>query len=43
LKAAAVAAPSVELHTIPGADHALPLRADAILPILGAWLEKISG
>jgi pimeloyl-ACP methyl ester carboxylesterase len=43
LKAAAVAAPSVELHMIPGADHALPLHADAILPILGAWLEKISG
>lgn len=42
LKAAAVNAPSVELHMIPGADHGLPGYPDAVLPILTSWLEKIS-
>lgn len=42
LKAAAVAAPSVRLHLIPDADHGLPQYPDAILPILGPWLETVS-
>lgn len=42
LKASATAAPSVELHLIPGADHALPLRPDALMPRLESWLEKVS-
>ena len=42
LRAAAVATPSVRLHLIPGADHGLPGHPDAILPVLGPWLEAIS-
>lgn len=42
LKAAAVNAPSVELHMIPGAGHDLPRHTDAVLPILRSWLERIS-
>jgi pimeloyl-ACP methyl ester carboxylesterase len=42
LKAAAVAARDVQLHMISGADHGLPLRIDALLPVLGPWLEVIS-
>jgi pimeloyl-ACP methyl ester carboxylesterase len=42
LKAAAVAAPDVRLHMIPGAGHGLPHRVDDLLPILGPWLEAIA-
>ncbi len=42
LKGAAVAAPSVQLHLISGADHSLPRYTDAILPILAPWLETVS-
>ncbi len=42
LKAAASAAPSVQLHLVPGADHGLPKHADALLRILGPWLETVS-
>lgn len=42
LRAAAVATPSVRLHLIPDADHGLPEHPDAILPVLGPWLETVS-
>lgn len=42
LKAAAVAAPSVQLYMISGAGHGLGERVDDILPILGPWLEAVS-
>ncbi len=42
LKAAAVAAPTAELHRISGADHSLPLFTDAVLPILAPWLERLA-
>jgi alpha-beta hydrolase superfamily lysophospholipase len=41
LKAAAVAAPDVQLHMISGAGHGLPQRVDDLLPILGPWLEAV--
>jgi len=42
LKDAATAAPSVQLHLIPGADHGLPNHTDPLLRILGPWLETVS-
>ncbi len=42
LKAAAVVTPSVQLHLIPGADHALPNYPEALLRFLEPWLEAIS-
>ncbi len=42
LRTAATAAPRVQLHLMPGADHSLPRYPDAILPILAPWLETVS-
>ncbi|HYL81715.1 MAG TPA: alpha/beta fold hydrolase, partial [Candidatus Acidoferrum sp.] len=41
LQAAATAAQSVQVHLIPGADHALPRRPSELLPILEPWLETV--
>jgi pimeloyl-ACP methyl ester carboxylesterase len=41
LQAAAMAAQSVQVHLIPGADHALPRRPSELLPILEPWLDTV--
>lgn len=41
LQAAATAAQSVQVHLIPGADHALPRRPSELLPILEPWLDTV--
>jgi pimeloyl-ACP methyl ester carboxylesterase len=41
LQAAATAAQSVQVHLIPGADHALPRRPGELLPILEPWLDTV--
>jgi len=41
LQAAATAAQSVQVHLIPGADHALPSRPSEILPTLEPWLDTV--
>jgi len=42
LRAAATAAPRIQLYLMPGADHSLPRYPDMILPILAPWLETVS-
>ncbi|HSB71734.1 MAG TPA: alpha/beta fold hydrolase [Candidatus Methylomirabilis sp.] len=41
LAAAATAAQSVQVHILPGLDHALPRHPSELLPILQPWLETV--
>ena len=41
LAAAATAAQSVQVHLLPGLDHALPRHPRELLPILQPWLETV--
>jgi pimeloyl-ACP methyl ester carboxylesterase len=41
LKAAAVVAPRVDVHMVPGAGHGLPENVGDILPILSPWLDVL--